>query len=75
MEAQLLGRLGDIDEERLQTCLDRLDQSGLPNLWIPRPQSFFKVDAIPYLGTGKLDLRKIREVAAGLANSPVGQKM
>jgi acyl-[acyl-carrier-protein]-phospholipid O-acyltransferase/long-chain-fatty-acid--[acyl-carrier-protein] ligase len=35
----------------------------LPNLWIPRAQAFFKVDAIPYLGTGKLDLRRVRELA------------
>ena len=61
--------LHTLDEERLKGCLDRLDQAGLPNLWVPRPQSFFKVDAIPYLGTGKMDLRKIRELALQLANA------
>ena len=40
------------------------DQTGLPNLWVPRASAFFKVDAIPYLGTGKVDLRKVRELAA-----------
>jgi acyl-[acyl-carrier-protein]-phospholipid O-acyltransferase / long-chain-fatty-acid--[acyl-carrier-protein] ligase len=59
--------LHTLDEEHLKSCLDRLDQSGLPNLWVPRPQAFFKVDAIPYLGTGKLDLRKIRELAMKLS--------
>jgi acyl-[acyl-carrier-protein]-phospholipid O-acyltransferase/long-chain-fatty-acid--[acyl-carrier-protein] ligase len=55
--------LHTLDEERLKSCLDHLDQTGLPNLWIPRPQAFYKVDAIPYLGTGKLDLRRVRELA------------
>ena len=30
---------------------------GLPNLWIPSPDSFTEVAAIPVLGSGKLDLR------------------
>jgi acyl-[acyl-carrier-protein]-phospholipid O-acyltransferase/long-chain-fatty-acid--[acyl-carrier-protein] ligase len=59
--------LHTLDEEHLQGCLSKLDQTGLPNLWLPRPQAFFKVNAIPYLGTGKLDLRKIRELATELA--------
>jgi len=29
---------------------------GLPNLWIPTPDSFAEVEAIPVLGSGKLDL-------------------
>jgi len=61
--------LHTLDEERLKGCLERLDQAGLPNLWTPRPQAFFKVDTIPYLGTGKLDLRKVREMAVHLASA------
>lgn len=41
----------------------RLGQQGLPRLWIPSPESFSKVDQIPVLGTGKLDLKRVREVA------------
>ena len=59
--------LHTLDEEHLQGCIARLGETGLPNLWVPRPQAFFKVDAIPYLGTGKLDLRKVRELATQLA--------
>jgi acyl-[acyl-carrier-protein]-phospholipid O-acyltransferase/long-chain-fatty-acid--[acyl-carrier-protein] ligase len=33
---------------------------GLPNLFIPKKDSFVKVDKIPVLGTGKIDLRAIR---------------
>jgi acyl-[acyl-carrier-protein]-phospholipid O-acyltransferase / long-chain-fatty-acid--[acyl-carrier-protein] ligase len=59
--------LHTLDDERLQSCLDGLAGSGLPNLWVPRPQAFFKVEAIPFLGTGKMDLRKIRETALELS--------
>ena len=61
--------LHTLDSDRLKDCLDRLNESGLPNLWMPRPGAFFKVDGIPYLGTGKLDLRKVREMAIERANA------
>jgi len=60
--------LHTLDEDRLRLCLNRLGEIGLPNLWIPRQDAFFKVDSLPCLGTGKLDLRKIREVALELAS-------
>jgi acyl-[acyl-carrier-protein]-phospholipid O-acyltransferase/long-chain-fatty-acid--[acyl-carrier-protein] ligase len=40
-----------------------LAASGLPPLWIPSPDSFRRVPAIPVLGTGKLDLKKVKDVA------------
>ncbi len=40
-----------------------LSQAGLPNLFIPSEDSFIEVDEIPMLGTGKLDLKRAREVA------------
>ncbi|MCA9082577.1 MAG: MFS transporter [Planctomycetaceae bacterium] len=40
-----------------------LQKSGLPNLWIPSADSFLQVDSIPLLGTGKLDLRAVKELA------------
>jgi len=41
----------------------RLADAGLPPLWIPSPDSFLQVDQIPVLGTGKLDLKRTRELA------------
>ncbi len=41
----------------------RLEAAGLPNLWMPKV--ILRVDAIPILATGKLDLRAIRASAAG----------
>ncbi len=49
--------------EELKAVLEKLPQAGLPNLWAPRPNQFFAVEEIPHLGTGKLDLRRIREIA------------
>jgi acyl-[acyl-carrier-protein]-phospholipid O-acyltransferase/long-chain-fatty-acid--[acyl-carrier-protein] ligase len=40
-----------------------LAQSNLPNLWKPGKDCFAGVDALPLLGTGKLDLRGVREAA------------
>jgi len=55
--------LHTLTDERFTRCMTRLSDIDLPNLWIPRPGAFFKVDALPCLGSGKLDLRKIREMA------------
>jgi acyl-[acyl-carrier-protein]-phospholipid O-acyltransferase / long-chain-fatty-acid--[acyl-carrier-protein] ligase len=52
----------------LQVCLEMLSKCDLPNLWKPRPDQFFHIDAMPYLGTGKLDLRKVRDLAGQLSS-------
>jgi len=59
--------LQKLPEALLKTCLDKLAQSDLPNLWKPQPDQFLRVEAFPQLGSGKLDLRKFRELAAGQA--------
>lgn len=45
---------------------EQMSRAGLPNLYIPAANSFYAVDEIPVLGTGKLDLRKVRTVAEEL---------
>ncbi len=55
--------LHTLSAEELQVTLDKLPEMGLPNLWTPRPNQFFRVDELPHLGTGKLDLRQIRAMA------------
>lgn len=42
----------------------KLAAAGVPNLWIPKRVR--RVEAIPVLGTGKLDLKKCRELAEEL---------
>ncbi len=41
---------------------------SLPPLWLPKPDSFYQVDVIPMLGTGKVDLSKGRALAAEQAS-------
>ncbi len=45
-----------------------LTDAGLPNIFIPSADSFFEVDAIPVLGTGKLDLRAVKDLALKLTS-------
>jgi acyl-[acyl-carrier-protein]-phospholipid O-acyltransferase/long-chain-fatty-acid--[acyl-carrier-protein] ligase len=40
-----------------------LTAAGLPNLFIPSADSFYEVQELPILGTGKLDLRGIKALA------------
>jgi len=61
--------LHKVVDGHLQDCLDKLSQSDLPNLWKPRADQFFHVDEFPYLGTGKLDLRRMREMAMELSST------
>lgn len=56
-----------LNEATLGECLRRISQSSLPNLWKPRPDAFFRVDAFPNLGTGKLDLRQVKALALQLS--------
>jgi acyl-[acyl-carrier-protein]-phospholipid O-acyltransferase/long-chain-fatty-acid--[acyl-carrier-protein] ligase len=40
-----------------------LEAAGLPALWIPKADHFCRVNAIPQLGSGKLDLVAIKNIA------------
>jgi len=51
---------GDLDIGKLW---EKLNTKNIPKLWIPKRESFFQVDEIPVLGSGKLDLKKIKELA------------
>jgi acyl-[acyl-carrier-protein]-phospholipid O-acyltransferase/long-chain-fatty-acid--[acyl-carrier-protein] ligase len=46
----------------------RLQASKLPRLWVPSAEDFLAVEAIPVLGTGKVDLRRLKEIAAAARN-------
>ncbi len=36
-----------------------LQTKGMPNLWIPKANDFYKLDVIPILGAGKVDLQRL----------------
>ncbi|HEV8069884.1 MAG TPA: acyl-[ACP]--phospholipid O-acyltransferase [Planctomycetaceae bacterium] len=43
--------------------LKELGEADIPNLWLPSADSFIEVPEIPILGTGKLDLKAVKELA------------
>jgi acyl-[acyl-carrier-protein]-phospholipid O-acyltransferase/long-chain-fatty-acid--[acyl-carrier-protein] ligase len=42
----------------------KLNQTDLPKLWIPKRENLYFIDAIPILGSGKADLKKLKALAA-----------
>lgn len=56
----------------LHTCLpdgaspssltDGLSKRGLPNLWVPSERDFRQIEAMPVLGSGKLDLNALKKM-------------
>ncbi|MBL9186103.1 MAG: AMP-binding protein [Opitutaceae bacterium] len=57
-EALVLLTTNDVTAEELRA---KLNESGVPNLWVPKMVR--RVDKIPMLGTGKTDLKRCRELA------------
>jgi len=58
-EALVLLSAVDIDLAELRS---KLHEAGVPNLWIPK--QIRRVEAIPVLASGKLDLKKCQGLAA-----------
>ncbi len=54
------------DKKTVDQMRQSLTDAGLPNLFIPSVDSFLRVDALPVLGTGKVDLKGIQVLAAEL---------
>ncbi len=54
-------------EPRLNELLATLPKRGIPNLWVPDRRDCYPVEAMPVLGTGKLDLKKLSDTAKELA--------
>lgn len=46
--------------------IDKLNQSTMPKLWIPDSRTFFEVETIPILGSGKTDYKGIEKLAEEL---------
>lgn len=50
-------------ERSVDEILKKFDEENLPNLWRPARDNFVEVESIPILGTGKLDLKGIKDMA------------
>jgi acyl-[acyl-carrier-protein]-phospholipid O-acyltransferase/long-chain-fatty-acid--[acyl-carrier-protein] ligase len=62
-KGEQLAVLHIVDNARIPEVLEKLAANGLPNLFIPPRGNFVKVDALPVLGTGKMDLRSLKRIA------------
>ena len=53
-----------------QQVWERLADTDLPRLWLPKREDLHMVESIPTFGTGKVDLRAVRQLAADRVGSP-----
>jgi acyl-[acyl-carrier-protein]-phospholipid O-acyltransferase/long-chain-fatty-acid--[acyl-carrier-protein] ligase len=49
---------------------ERLSETALPRLWLPKREDLCFVESIPTLGTGKVDLRGVRDLALARTTEP-----
>jgi acyl-[acyl-carrier-protein]-phospholipid O-acyltransferase/long-chain-fatty-acid--[acyl-carrier-protein] ligase len=59
--------LTTLPEAAVAEVLRAMATRGLPPLFVPRAEQFVRVEALPLLGTGKLDLRRVRELCLAAA--------
>jgi acyl-[acyl-carrier-protein]-phospholipid O-acyltransferase/long-chain-fatty-acid--[acyl-carrier-protein] ligase len=50
----------------LHSLVEQLGAQGLPNLWIPSERDFKQIPEMPVLGSGKVDLKRVKEMAQEL---------
>jgi acyl-[acyl-carrier-protein]-phospholipid O-acyltransferase/long-chain-fatty-acid--[acyl-carrier-protein] ligase len=62
-KGEQLAVLHILDDARIPEIVSKLAVNGLPNLFIPARGNFIKVDTLPLLGTGKMDLRSLKRIA------------
>jgi acyl-[acyl-carrier-protein]-phospholipid O-acyltransferase/long-chain-fatty-acid--[acyl-carrier-protein] ligase len=52
-----------LDGTTTKALSQQLTTRGLPSLGLPGERDFFEISEIPVLGSGKLDLKRVRDVA------------
>jgi acyl-[acyl-carrier-protein]-phospholipid O-acyltransferase / long-chain-fatty-acid--[acyl-carrier-protein] ligase len=50
------------------TLWTKLNETTLPRLWLPKREHIIPIDAIPTLGTGKIDLQGLRRLAEKMSS-------
>jgi acyl-[acyl-carrier-protein]-phospholipid O-acyltransferase/long-chain-fatty-acid--[acyl-carrier-protein] ligase len=60
-KGERLAVLHTLGPEEIPPLLQKLAEAGLPNLYIPRADHFVRVAELPLLGTGKIDLRAVKQ--------------
>lgn len=54
----------DYENMVLSDVQQKLTKTGMPNLWLPDDRNYYRIDEMPVLGSGKLDLQKLKKIAA-----------
>ncbi len=62
--------LHTLDDTQIDGLGEKLAAADLPNLFIPRRDAYFRIDALPMLGSGKLDLKECERLAKALTTTP-----
>lgn len=65
-KGEVLVVLHTIAPEKVTGILQAVSEYGLPNIFLPKKDYFVKVDDMPLLGSGKIDLRKLKQIALDL---------
>lgn len=55
--------LHTLEINQIGEILKKLIEKGLPNLYLPRADHFIKVETLPILGSGKIDLQLSKKIA------------
>ena len=67
-KGERLSVLTTLSEDALPDVLEKMSKRGLPALFLPRKHQFVHVHELPLLGTGKLDLQKVKQLALAAVN-------
>lgn len=62
-KGESLAVLHTLEPDEIPRILEALRGGDLPPIFLPRPNTFVRVDQLPILGTGKLDLRAVKRIA------------
>ena len=60
---KLIAFYSDPDIVKPAELVRQLREANIPNLWIPKQENFVLIDKIPQLGSGKLDLAGLSQLA------------
>ncbi|OQA86322.1 MAG: 2-acyl-glycerophospho-ethanolamine acyltransferase [Lentisphaerae bacterium ADurb.Bin242] len=53
-----------------EKIIEEMRARNIPNLWIPKASNFHPVEALPVLGSGKLDLVGLKKITEELIQKP-----
>ncbi|MFT3879267.1 MAG: AMP-binding protein [Gemmatales bacterium] len=57
----------DAEGMKIDEVQKKLPSCGMPNLWLPDERNYYRIEEMPVLGSGKLDLQKLKKKAVEVA--------